>query len=113
MTCNNLDFSRVGPDFAASGCLYNASFDRFFIRKRCDGGSRGVKNGYGARKLFCFKQDIGNTEASIKGVAPIPVPVAEVKIGSRSPISLVNLFELVADDLLTLNNNLHSVSSTL
>lgn len=67
MTCNNLDFSRVGPDFAASGCLYNASFDRFFIRKRCDGGSRGVKNGYGARKLFCFKQDFGNTEASIKG----------------------------------------------
>ncbi|KAK1399207.1 putative solanesyl-diphosphate synthase 3, chloroplastic [Heracleum sosnowskyi] len=109
MACNNLDFSRPGPDFAASRCLYNASFDRFFIRKRCNGCSRGLKNGYGARRLFCFRQDIGNTEACSKGVAPIPAPVAEVKIGSRSPISLANLFELVADDLLTLNNNLQSI----
>lgn len=67
MTRNNLDFFRVGPEFAASGCLYNASFDRFLIRKRCNGGSRGVENGYGARRLFCFRQDIGNTEACIKG----------------------------------------------
>lgn len=50
--------------------------------------------------------------SGILGVAPNPQPVAEVKAGSRSPISLVNLFELVADDLLTLNNNLQSVSTT-
>lgn len=67
MTCNNLDISRVWPDFAASGCLYNVSFDRFLIRKRCIGGSRGRKHGYGARRQFCFRKDIGNTEACIKG----------------------------------------------
>ncbi|KAL8148736.1 hypothetical protein AgCh_005923 [Apium graveolens] len=109
MTCNNLDFSGVGPDFAASWCLYNASFDRFFIRKRYIGGSRGLKNGYGARRWFCFRKDIGNTEPYIEGAAPIPAPVAEVKLGSTTPISLLNLFELVSDDLLTLNNNLQSI----
>lgn len=67
MSCNNLDFSRVGSDFAASGCLYNASFDRFFFRKRCIGGSIGLKNGYGAPRWLCFRKDIGNSEACIKG----------------------------------------------
>lgn len=50
--------------------------------------------------------------SGILGVAPIPAPLEEVKTGSRSPISLVNLFELVADDLIILNNNLQSVSTS-
>lgn len=37
--------------------------------------------------------------------------VLELKEDSRRPISLTNLFEVVADDLLTLNKNLQSVSA--
>lgn len=67
MKCQNLDFSRLGPDFAAFGFSYNASFDRYMIGKRCNGVPRAVQNGYGAQRLFCFRQDIGATEASIEG----------------------------------------------
>ena len=46
------------------------------------------------------------------GAAPVPPPVLDVKKESISPISLTNLFQLVADDLQTLNKNLQSVSSS-
>ena len=47
----------------------------------------------------------------IIGIAPGPPPVLDVKEESRSPISPTNLFQVVADDLLTLNKNLQSVST--
>lgn len=42
----------------------------------------------------------------------VPAPVIELKTESRNPnpVSVKNLFEIVADDLLILNNNLQSVS---
>lgn len=67
MTCHNLDFFRVGSNFSALGFSLNASNDRYLIRKRCNGVSRGVKNGYGAQRWFCFRQDIGTPEACSKG----------------------------------------------
>ena len=49
----------------------------------------------------------------IIGIAPGPQPVLDVKEESRSPISPTNLFQVVADDLLTLNKNLQSVSTSV
>jgi hypothetical protein len=46
-------------------------------------------------------------------VAQGPPPMLDLKKESRSKISLTNLFELVADDLQTLNQNLQSVSTPL
>ena len=42
----------------------------------------------------------------------VPAPVIELKTESRNlkSVSVKNLFEIVADDLLVLNNNLQSVS---
>lgn len=49
-----------------------------------------------------------NTEVA-QGVPPL----LDLKKESRCPVSLKNLFELVADDLQTLNQNLQSVSTPL
>lgn len=40
-----------------------------------------------------------------------PPSILDLKTELRTPISLTNLFEVVADDLLTLNKNLQSVSA--
>jgi hypothetical protein len=45
------------------------------------------------------------------GVAQGPPPVLGFKKESRTPVSLTNLFEVVAEDLLILNQNLQSVST--
>lgn len=45
------------------------------------------------------------------GVTQGPPPVLGLKKESRSPISLANLFEVVAEDLQILNQNLQSVST--
>uniref|UniRef100_A0A5B7AQD6 all-trans-nonaprenyl-diphosphate synthase [geranylgeranyl-diphosphatespecific] n=1 Tax=Davidia involucrata TaxID=16924 RepID=A0A5B7AQD6_DAVIN len=117
MTCHNLEFSRTGLDLVACGCSSNASLDRFSVRNHAKGVFKSVNRGYGARKLVCCRRDIARCrvfstktpETLINGVAPGPPPVLDVKKESRGPISITNLFEVVADDLLTLNKNLQSI----
>lgn len=44
------------------------------------------------------------------GAGQGPLPVLDLKKDTDGPISLGSLFEVVAEDLLTLNKNLQSVS---
>ncbi|XP_057460329.1 solanesyl diphosphate synthase 2, chloroplastic-like [Actinidia eriantha] len=117
MTWHNLEFGRTGFDFAACECSSNALFHRFSVRNSGKGLYRSVTRGCGARKLVCCRRDIGRCcafstkapETLLNGIAPDPPPVLDLKEESRSPISQTNLFQVVADDLLTLNKNLQSI----
>ncbi|KAK1414356.1 hypothetical protein QVD17_30100 [Tagetes erecta] len=105
-TCHNLEFGRTGlVDFGACGCSFSSSFDRFHSRNYA---KKGV-----SRRLICqkrfhsrniAKRRVFSTEAPgtlLNGDAPGPPPVLSEK--------KADLFEVVADDLLTLNKNLQSI----
>lgn len=121
MTWHNLEFVRTGLDLVSCGCSSNSSFDRFPVRNCAKGVHRSVRRGYGARKLGSCQRDIARclalptkTPETLVNGAPIgiaqgPAPVMEEKVESRSPISVTNLFQVVADDLQTLNKNLLSI----
>ncbi|KAK9268376.1 hypothetical protein L1049_000125 [Liquidambar formosana] len=117
MTCRNLDFGRTGLDLFACGCSSNASFERSSVKKYAKAVSRSSNGGYGARKLVCYRRDISpcrvfstrSPETLLNGVAEGPPPVLDLKTESRRPISVTKLFEVVADDLQTLNQNLRSI----
>ncbi|GMY33472.1 solanesyl diphosphate synthase 1 [Fagus crenata] len=125
MTCQNLDFGRTVLDLFACGCSSNASFSRSSVRNyakstcRSSSSSSSSSRGYGARKLVDRRRGIASCRvvSSTKTpgtlltgkVAQGPPPMLDLKKESRSKISLTNLFELVADDLQTLNQNLQSI----
>ncbi|XAR56406.1 Geranylgeranyl diphosphate synthase [Bertholletia excelsa] len=117
MTCHNLEFGRTGFDFAACGCSSRASYHRYSLKNYSKGVYRSVRRGHGSRKLTCCRRDVApcrvystkTSETLLNGVAPGPPPVIDVKQDSRSPISPANLFQVVAEDLLSLNKNLKSI----
>ncbi|KAF7141297.1 hypothetical protein RHSIM_Rhsim06G0187500 [Rhododendron simsii] len=121
MTWHNLEFVRTGLDLVSCGCSSNSSFDRFPVRNYAKGVHRSVRRGHGARKLSCCRRDIGRcrvlptktpetlVHGSPIGISQGPAPVLDKKEEFRSPISVTNLFQVVADDLLTLNKNLQSI----
>ncbi|KAH9608570.1 hypothetical protein KSS87_017243 [Heliosperma pusillum] len=96
-------------DLIGCCCSCNASSELSFVR-------RSFRNGYGGNKLFCFrpgsvKRRVLSTktpESLVNGVSDGPLSVLEVKKEARNSISLSSLFEVVADDLLTLNKNLQT-----
>ncbi|KAM7492490.1 hypothetical protein LguiA_035411 [Lonicera macranthoides] len=118
MTCHNLEFGRTGLDLVACGCSSNASINRFLARNQAKRVLKSVNGGgYGPRKLLCCRRDIArcrvvstkNPETLLDGVPLGNSPLLDVKKEQRIPISVTNLFEVVADDLLTLNKNLQSI----
>lgn len=121
MTWHNLEFVRTGLDLVSCGCSSNSSFDRFPVRNCAKGVHRSVIRGYGAPKFASCRRDIARclalptkTPETLVNGAPIgiaqgPAPVMEEKVECRSPISVTNLFQVVADDLQTLNKNLLSI----
>ncbi|KAF5948692.1 hypothetical protein HYC85_014649 [Camellia sinensis] len=117
MTRYNLEFGRTGLDLVSCGCSSNASFEQFTVKTYAKGVHRGFKRGYVARKLACCRSGIARCrvfstmtpETMLNGAVSGPPPVLDVKRVSRSPISLTNMFQLVADDLQTLNKNLQSI----
>lgn len=119
MTCHNLDSSRTVLDVVACGCYLNATFNRSSVRNyaksSCKSGSRGYGGGGGidvCRRRGIARCRVSSTrtpETLRNEVAQGPPPVSELKKGSRSPISLTNLFEVVAEDLGTLNQNLQTI----
>ncbi|CAL5342120.1 hypothetical protein CsSME_00026633 [Camellia sinensis var. sinensis] len=117
MTRYNLEFGRTGLDLVSCGCSSNASFEQLTVKTYAKGVHRGFKRGYVARKLACCGSGIARCrvfstmtpETMLNGVVSGPPPVLDVKRVSRSPISLTNMFQLVADDLQTLNKNLQSI----
>lgn len=94
VTCHNLEIGRTPLDFLACGCSSNAFVKRISGRR------------FNGRKLLSCRQEIGriSTKASLTGLAP----VLDLN-KSEKPISLTNVFEVVADDLLTLNKNLQNI----
>ncbi|CAA2960367.1 probable solanesyl-diphosphate synthase 3, chloroplastic [Olea europaea subsp. europaea] len=113
VACHNLEFGRTMLDFLACGCSSNASFDRFSVRSYAKGAVRNVNRGYKPRKLVCFQPEIGpqtkTPEALLTAVTADTPQVLDLKKELRSPASLTNLFEVVAEDLQTLNKNLQSI----
>ncbi|KAL2523502.1 Solanesyl diphosphate synthase 1 [Abeliophyllum distichum] len=117
VTCHNLEFGRTRLEFLSCGCSSNASFDRFSVRNYAKGTVRNVNRAFKARQLLCFQPEIGprrvfstNTpEALLTGITAGTAPVLDLKEESRSAASLTNLFEIVAEDLQTLNKNLQSI----
>lgn len=117
MTCRNLDSGTSVLDSVGCGCSYNALADRYCLRTWGRAVSRGGSRSYGVRKLVCFRRDVSRCrvfstktpETMLSGVGQGPPSVLDLKKEARRPISLANLFEVVADDLRTLNQNLQSI----
>ncbi|XVE52986.1 hypothetical protein DITRI_Ditri02bG0168700 [Diplodiscus trichospermus] len=115
MTCHNLDFGRRLLDFVAVGSSSNTSIERHSAKNYGKTIPNVSSKIYGARKMFYCRQNITRTrvfstktsEALLDGVGT--APVLDLNKKHRSPISLANLFEAVADDLQTLNQNLQSI----
>ncbi|MBA0574008.1 hypothetical protein Golob_001249, partial [Gossypium lobatum] len=114
MTCHNLDFGTRVLDLVAVGSSSNSSIERYAVKNH---GKTFATNVYGARRMVCCRQNISRTrvfstntsEALLNGVGQRTAPVLDLKKEAKSPISLANLFEVVADDLQTLNQNLQSI----
>ncbi|XP_021773934.1 probable solanesyl-diphosphate synthase 3, chloroplastic [Chenopodium quinoa] len=120
MSCQNVDFGRMRFNFIACCCSSNASSDRLFAKSnnvKGSGSKKNIRKGYGARKLFCFRSgspkcrvySTKTPETLLNGISDDPLPVLNVRKESSDPISIANLFEVVADDLLTLNKNLQAI----
>lgn len=117
MTCHNLDFGRAKLDLVACGCSSNASIDRYSVRNYAKSVSKSCNRDYGSRRLVCSRRDIARCRVSPTktpetlpaGVAEGPAGLLKLKKDSRESISITNLFEVVADDLQTLNQNLQSI----
>ncbi|KAK6934097.1 Polyprenyl synthetase [Dillenia turbinata] len=122
VTCQNVDFGRTVLDLAAGGgCSSSVSFggqfsiwhqSKGFIKR--ESSNRGVN---GSRKVVCCRKEVGRCqvfstqtpEALLNGVVPGPPPVLDVKREAGGQVSLPSLFEVVAEDLQTLNRNLLSI----
>lgn len=117
MTSHNLDFGRSVLDLVACGCSSSPSIHRSSVRKIAKTGSRKSSSGCGARRLVCCRQNLARCrvystktpETLLNEVGQIPPTVLNLKKESRTPISLANIFEVVAEDLQTLNQNLKSI----
>lgn len=114
MTCRNLEFGRTGLDLVSCGCSTNGStHDGFYSRNYDKGILKRFNRGNRCRKLVCFRRDsspcrVFSTKTPgtlLNGISAGPPEILE----PRKSIPLANLFEVVADDLLTLNKNLKSI----
>ncbi|KAF2287644.1 hypothetical protein GH714_002082 [Hevea brasiliensis] len=116
MTCHGLDFGGTVFDLAACGCSSNVSIDRRSVRNYGRSVSRTCNRDYAARRLLCYWRDIARCRVSstktpktlLNGVTQGPSTLLTLK-ESRGSIKLKNVFEVVADDLQTLNQNLRSI----
>ncbi|XP_044472809.1 solanesyl diphosphate synthase 1, chloroplastic [Mangifera indica] len=117
MTCRNVDFGRSVLDLVACGCSSSVSIDRSWVRSYAKSVSRRSTRHFGAQRLVFCKHNLARCrvystktpETLLNGVSQGPPPVLDLKKEARSPVSLANLFEVVADDLRTLNQNLQSI----
>ncbi|KAL5565054.1 hypothetical protein UlMin_028218 [Ulmus minor] len=116
MACSNLDLGRTVLDLVACGCSSSASFDRSCVRNYSKINSKASSRVYGVRRLVssrfdrarCSIASMKAAETLLDDAAQGPPPVLDLK-EQRMPISLTNVFGVVADDLQTLNRNLQSI----
>ncbi|XP_011098151.1 probable solanesyl-diphosphate synthase 3, chloroplastic isoform X2 [Sesamum indicum] len=114
VSCHNLEFGRTRLEFAACGCSSNASPNRLSVRNRAKALLRNVNSGCKARKLLCSRREIGrcrvfSTKTPEAFLSAGPPPVLDLTKEPTGPLSMADMFEVVAEDLLTLNKNLQSI----
>ncbi|KAL9250713.1 Solanesyl diphosphate synthase 1, chloroplastic-like protein [Drosera capensis] len=118
VSCRNTVMGRVGFDGIACGCSPNGGFDQFTVKGSSKRVQRRFWGGHGERKLGSLWRGVGrcrvfstkSPEILLNGIIEgSPSPVLEVLREKNSPILLTNVFEVVADDLLTLNKNLQNI----
>ncbi|KAE9621572.1 hypothetical protein Lal_00032899 [Lupinus albus] len=112
MSLTSKSIAFVGKNLIFGGCCCNASFDRCIVRNyaKVNGGS----------KIVCCKRR--STQCGVSSVMKIVEPTLnggtqaiqglnglDLKNYSDAPISPAQLFDVVADDLKTLNKNLQSI----
>ncbi|XP_045801110.1 solanesyl diphosphate synthase 1, chloroplastic [Trifolium pratense] len=118
VTSKSIDFFGKN-NLVSCGCSSNASFHRYKVKNYAKVNSKGCGNG--ARKLVCCKKrntpkysvsSMETAEPTLNGGAQAIKKLAKglnLKTYSETPISPNRLFEVVADDLQTLNKNLQSI----
>ncbi|XP_061369981.1 solanesyl diphosphate synthase 1, chloroplastic-like isoform X2 [Gastrolobium bilobum] len=111
LTSKSIDFA--GKNLVSCGCSSNASFDRYTVRNYAKVDSKGCGREHGTRKLICCKRRSTKCRvSSMKTAEPTVDGLTgglDLKSYSETPISPTRLFEVVADDLQTLNKNLQSI----
>ncbi|KAK7401724.1 hypothetical protein VNO78_13426 [Psophocarpus tetragonolobus] len=118
VTGKSIDFA--GKNLVSCGCSSNASFDRYTVRNYAKVNSKGCAKGCGARKLVCCKRrstqcrvsSMKTAEPTVNGGTQAIEGLTRglgLKGYSEAPITPARLYEVVADDLLTLNKNLQSI----
>ncbi|GAB2236313.1 hypothetical protein Droror1_Dr00028033 [Drosera rotundifolia] len=114
VSCRNTVMVRVGFDAIVCGCSSNGGFDQFSVKGSSNRVRRRFLGGHGGRKLGSLLRGVGRCRVFSTKTPEIllngsPSPVLEVLREKSSPISLTNVCEVVADDLLTLNKNLQNI----
>ncbi|EOY13616.1 hypothetical protein QUC31_002363 [Theobroma cacao] len=117
VTCHNLDFGTRVLDLVTCGTSSNASIERHSVKNYGKTISNASCKGCGGRRMvYCRQNTTGSRvfptkapEPLLDGVGRSTAPVLDLKKELRSPISLANLFKVVADDLQILNQNLQSI----
>uniref|UniRef100_A0A2P2JK22 Solanesyl diphosphate synthase n=1 Tax=Rhizophora mucronata TaxID=61149 RepID=A0A2P2JK22_RHIMU len=116
VACHSLDFGRTLLDLVPCGCSSNGSVDRCMARSRAKPAYWSCDANLGARRLVCCGRitrcRVSSTRTSqtlLNGVEQNSAPVLDLKKEPEVPTSLKILFEAVADDLQTLNQNLQSI----
>lgn len=107
-------------DLMSSGCSCTSPTGRRFLfgdfSKTVYGVSSSIS--YGGANLVLFRRDMGSCRVAptkspesslVNGLGEGKTATLDLRQESRQPISLANLFEVVADDLQTLNDNLLSI----
>ncbi|KAF1880990.1 hypothetical protein Lal_00023020 [Lupinus albus] len=120
VTSKSIDF--VGKkNLGYGGCFSNASFDCYTVKKNyAKVNSKGLwGRGHGTSNSICYKRR--NTQCRVSSIINIVESTLnggtqaiqgltrlDLKNYSETPISSTQLFDVVADDLQTLNKNLQS-----
>ncbi|OIW05313.1 hypothetical protein TanjilG_03702 [Lupinus angustifolius] len=110
LTSKSIDF--VGKNLIFGGSCSNASFDSYIVRNY-------AKVNGGSRMVWCKRR---STQCGVSSIMKIVEPTLnggtqaiqglnglDLKSYSDAPISPAQLFDVVADDLKTLNRNLQSI----
>ncbi|KAF3584969.1 hypothetical protein F2Q69_00026914 [Brassica cretica] len=117
MSCRNIDLGTSVLDLMPCGCSSPTSRRIFFgncSKTVCSIGRRS----YGAGNLVFLRRDSGSCRAIpakpkesalVNGLGEDKTVMINLRQESRKPISLESLFEVVADDLQSLNDNLLSI----
>ncbi|XP_050233997.1 solanesyl diphosphate synthase 2, chloroplastic-like isoform X2 [Mercurialis annua] len=111
VTCQRLDFGRSVLDLAACGCSSNASVDRYSVKNSAKSAVfRSCHGDYAARRdtARCRVSSTKTPDTMLNGLSQGPATLLNLK-KSRGQVIVKNLFDMVADDLRTLNQNLRLI----